>query len=594
MNKPKFYKVLSTLAASTLLLSACGGADSGSKKTSTSSNNKQVDTQKFNAAVKNDKKELKDGSLTYALVSNTPFAGVLSRVVYDGAPDAEVINFFDEGLLYTDKNWEINNEGPATYTLSEDKKTITIKIKDNVKWHDGNPVTAEDLEFSYLIIGNNKYTGVRYDTQMQMIEGMEEYHTGKADKISGIKVVDPKTISITYKTVNPSLKTGIWTYPTSKKYLGDVPIEKLAESDKVRKNPIGFGPFKVKKIVPGESVEFERFDDYWGGKPKLKNLTLKVVNPAIVNASLKKGDIDIAKVTADQYPNVSKLKNTQLIGVTDLYYSYIGFKFGHMDKDKKEAVMNKDKFKDLRLRQAMAYAVNREELGQKVYHGLRFPANSPIPPSMPKFHNNKAGAYDFDVEKAKKLLDEAGYKDKNGDGFREDPKGEEFKINYLASSGSDTSEPLAKFFIQSWKDIGLKVELVDGRLHEFNSFYDMIKKDDPKIDIFGGAWNTGSDPDLSGLWAKDASFNYGRWVNDENTKLLNEGLSEKSGDEKYRKEVYDKWQKLIHDEAPMIPLHYQFELTGVNNRVKDYDVAPGAKLTWKDVAVTSDKAETEK
>ena len=92
------------------------------------------------------------------------------------------------------------------------------------------------------------------------------------------------------------------------------------------------------------------------------------------------------------------------------------------------------------------------------------------------------------------------------------------------------------------KDIGLKVELVDGRLHEFNSFYDMIKKDDPKIDIFGGAWNTGSDPDLSGLWAKDASFNYGRWVNDENTKLLNEGLSEKSGDEKYRKEVYDKWQ----------------------------------------------------
>uniref|UniRef100_UPI003985484C ABC transporter substrate-binding protein n=1 Tax=Enterobacter cloacae TaxID=550 RepID=UPI003985484C len=100
---------------------------------------------------------------------------------------------------------------------------------------------------------------------MQMIEGMEEYHAGKADKISGIKVVDPKTISITYKEVNPSLKTRIWTYPTPKKYLGDIPIEKLAESDKIRQNPIGFGPFKVKKIVPGESVEYERFDDYWAG-----------------------------------------------------------------------------------------------------------------------------------------------------------------------------------------------------------------------------------------------------------------------------------------------------------------------------------------
>ena len=74
----------------------------------------------------------------------------------------------------------------------------------------------------------------------------------------------------------------------TKKYLGDVPIEKLAESDKIRQNPIGFGPFKVKKIVPGESVEYERFDDYWGGKPKLKNITLKVVNPSIVSASLKK------------------------------------------------------------------------------------------------------------------------------------------------------------------------------------------------------------------------------------------------------------------------------------------------------------------
>ena len=123
---------------------------------------------------------------------------------------------FDESLLYTDKNWEINNEGPATYTISDDKKTITIKIKDNVNWHDGNPVTAEDLEYSYLVIGNSKYSGVRYDAQMQMIEGMEEYHAGKADKISGVKVIDPKTLSITYKQINPSMKTGIWTAPTPK------------------------------------------------------------------------------------------------------------------------------------------------------------------------------------------------------------------------------------------------------------------------------------------------------------------------------------------------------------------------------------------
>lgn len=99
MNKPKLYKVLSTLAASTLLLSACGGADSGSKKTNT----KKVETNKFSAAVKNDGKEIKDGSLTYGLVSNSPFAGVLSRVLYEVAPDSEIMDFFDEGLLASDK-----------------------------------------------------------------------------------------------------------------------------------------------------------------------------------------------------------------------------------------------------------------------------------------------------------------------------------------------------------------------------------------------------------------------------------------------------------------------------------------------------------
>ncbi len=115
-----------------------------------------------------------------------------------------------------------------------------------------------------------------------------------------------------------------------------------------------------------------------------------------------------------------------------------------------------------------------------------------------------------------------------------------------------------------------------------------------KVDLFSAAWGVGSDPDPSGVWGKNAKFNNGRWVNDQNNKLLEDGISPAAMDDKYRKDVYDKWQKLIHDEVPLIPLHYKFELTGVNNRVKDYDVAPGSKLTWKDVTVTSEKAEVAK
>ena len=148
-NKPKFFKVLSTLAVSTLLLSACGAV--GVVK---NEQHKKVDTNKFSASVKNDKKEIKDGSLTYGLVSNTPFEGLLNFAVYEGDPDNQVITIFDESLLSNDENWEYTNDGAATYEISKDKKTITLKIKDNVKWHDGNPVTAEDLEYSYLVIGS--------------------------------------------------------------------------------------------------------------------------------------------------------------------------------------------------------------------------------------------------------------------------------------------------------------------------------------------------------------------------------------------------------------------------------------------------------
>ena len=158
----------------------------------------KVETNKFSAAVKNDGKEIKDGSLTYGLVSNSPFAGVLSRVLYEVAPDSEIMDFFDEQLLATDKTGKLQMMVLQLIQFLK-IKTITIKIKDNVKWHDGNPLTAEDLEYSYLIIGNSKYTGIRYDTQMQMIEGMEEYHAGKADKISGIKVVDPKQFLLLIK-----------------------------------------------------------------------------------------------------------------------------------------------------------------------------------------------------------------------------------------------------------------------------------------------------------------------------------------------------------------------------------------------------------
>ena len=573
-------------------LTACSSnSTSNNKDNKNKPTAQKEDINKFPMTVKNDGK-IVDGVLKYGLVSDTPFEGTLNYALYEGDPDFKILQFFDEPLFHSNEDYEITNDGAATYELSDDKKTMTIKIKDNVRWHDGEPVKAEDLEYAYLVIGNKDYTGVRYgDALIQDIVGMDEYHSGKADKISGIKVIDDKTLTITWKHANPSVLTGIWAYPLPKHYLKDVPIKDLAKSDKIRKHPIGFGPFKVKKIVPGESVEFVRNDDYWAGKPNLKGVILKVVSPQVVLQALKKGEIDIAEFPTDQYVSAKGTKNIQFVGKIDLAYNYIGFKLGHWDAKKQENVMDNPKFQNKKLRQAMAYAINNKEVADRLYHGLRFPATTLIPPSFPGYHDKNAKGYTYDPEKAKKLLDEAGYKDVDGDGFREDPNGKKFTINFLSMSGGDIAEPLAKFYMQCWKDVGLNVQLVDGRLAEFNSFYDMVEKDNPKVDVFAAAWYTGTDVDPYGLYGRNVMFNYSRWVNEKNDELLEKGHSEQAFDKEYRKKIYNEWQALMNEEVPVIPTLYRSIIYAVNNRVKNFTVDPSSKLTWKDVAVTSEQPE---
>ena len=209
----------------------------------------------FSNVKKNEGEPIKGGSITFGLVSDTPFEGTLNWNFYSGDPDAQVLSWFDEGLLTWDKSYVYTNDGAATYEASEDGRTFTFTIKDNVNWQDGKPVTAEDWLFAHEVIGNPKYDGPRYDSNFINIVGMKEYHEGKAKTISGIEVLGEKKLKITYVQSTPSLLTGgIWTYPLAKHIFGNMPVEKISSSPEVREKPIGFGPYKVESIVPGESV----------------------------------------------------------------------------------------------------------------------------------------------------------------------------------------------------------------------------------------------------------------------------------------------------------------------------------------------------
>ncbi|GEN84174.1 ABC transporter substrate-binding protein [Sporosarcina luteola] len=605
MAKKQFMLLASLLLVLSVFLAACTGKDekdgAGEKDTSKDPGKDTEQTEDgedaeeveedpnagldFPLTVTNTGDPIEGGELNFGLVSDTPFEGTLSPVFYSGAPDADVMSFFNESLFAYDGDYLITNDGAATYEVSDDNKSITIKIGDNVNWHDGEPVKASDLLYSYQLLGHPDYTGTRYTFMISNVEGMPAYHNGETTEISGIEVSeDDKTITITYTEATPSLLSGIWANATPRHHVGDVmtgevTMEELAASEKIRTSPIGFGPFKVAKIVPGESVLYERNDDYWRGKPQLDSIVLKVVSSASVLEALKKGDIDLSSVPVDQYLNAKEIDNIELLAKVDLAYTYIGFKLGKWDAEKKENITDPNaRLADKRVRQAMWYAMDNETIGKELYHGLRFPGTTLIVPVFASFHDASIETPTYDPEKAKALLDEAGFVDVDGDGFREDADGNELVLNFASMSGGETAEPIAQFYMQNWADVGIKVQLLDGRLHEFNSFYDQVEADDPKIDIYQGAWGVGSDPDPSGLYGRTAAFNYTRYTSEKNDELLAAISGEQSLDTDFRAGKFKEWQELMVDEVPVAPTVFRYALTAANKRLTNYSIEPGTDL----------------
>nr|WP_242590147.1 oligopeptide ABC transporter substrate-binding protein [Enterococcus sp. DIV0849a] len=552
-------------------LAACGGKKSGS-------DNKSVETEdisKFTMTVKNDKEAIKGGTLEVAVASDTQFKGLFSEVYYQDAYDNYYMRPSHEGLFSYDEDFVITDDGVAKLDLDVDNKKATITLKKDVKWSDGKPVTADDLVYPYEVIGNKEYTGIRYDDDFMNVVGMDEYHDGKADTISGIKKVDDQTIEITYKEMNPGmlqLSGGVYQYAMPKHVFKDIPIKDQEKSDAVRKNPITFGPYYMSKIVTGESVEYLPNEHYYQGKPKLDKIVFTNVPTASIVEAVKAKKYDMVySMPTDNYPTYKDSEGYQMLGREELAYTYIGFKLGTFDKEKGESVMNPDaKMADVKLRQAMGYAMDNDAIGQKFYNGLRTGATTLIPPIFKTLHDTEVKGYQYDLDKAKKILDDAGYKDTDGDGLRENPKGEKLQINFASMAGGETAQPLADYYLQQWKEIGLDVKLATGRLIDFQAFYDKIKNDDPEVDVFQAAWGVNSAPSPAGLYGRNAAFNYSRFVSEENDKLLKAIDSKASFDDTKRKEAYDAWQKYMFEEAPVIPTLYRNEIMPINDRVKSF------------------------
>ncbi len=580
----KIKSVVSVLVMMMLLMS-CGP---GQKKSA--DGNKNSESIKFETETQNKDNAVPGAVLSVAMVKDSPLVGIFNEAMYKDGYDGDVIEWFlTNVILDIDENFEITDTGIATLNVDPENKKATIKIKDGMKWSDGQPIVADDVIYPYEVIGNKDYTGVRYSDESAKIVGMEEYKAGKASTISGIKKVDDKTVEISFKEIGQGIFTGgngLLTYAMPKHYLKDVPIKDLEKSEKVRTKLVVAGPYTISSIVPGESIELKANPNYFRGKPKTEKVTVQVVNSQTITAAMKSGKYDLVfDIPTELYKIYKDFDNIETLGRQELYYSYLGFKMGKYDKAKGENIVNPNaKMADLKLRQALAYGLDINQMVKAFYDGLREKATSSVPPVFGKYYPKDLAGFPYDPEKAKKLLDEAGYKDVNGDGYREDKNGKPFEIKIAAMSGGDIAEPLVQFYIQQWKEIGIKGVLATGRLIEFNSFYDKVEADDPEIDVYFAAWGVGTNLSPFETAGRKSMFNYTRFASDENDKLMAEVTSPKTlTDPNYKPEAYKKWQEYFINQAVEVPLTYRYQLYPVNKRVKNFDVAYGLQKQGKGI-----------
>ncbi|AGQ23784.1 oligopeptide ABC transporter substrate-binding protein [Lactobacillus helveticus] len=578
MKKTQLLGSIGLVTGAVLTLAACGQK---SNDNAGANDAKKFPQQTPKKAVK------KGGTLSYALETDTPFTGIFNNELANSAIDSTVAQFGNESLFDTDDSYKINNKGPATFKLDRKAKTVTIEVKKGVKWSDGKQVTAKDVEYEYEIMANKGSKSQRYTASLQDIVGLTDYHDGKSKTISGIEMPDGENgrkVVIHFKEMKPGmLQSGNGYFLESASpyhQLKNIPFDKLQSSDAVRKNPIFFGPYKISKIVRGQSVTWVPNKYYWRGTPKLDKITISVVNPNSASQAIKSHKFDIADVVNSQWDQVKNTKGVNFVAKVPLAYRYMGFKVGKW-KDGRNVMDPKAKMNNKSLRQAMAYAMNIDAVTKRYTHGLSFRVPTLIPEQFGDYFNKNVKGYSYNLKKANQLLDKAGYKKKGT--YRVQPNGKPLTINLAAMAGNSTLEPITRNYIQQWKKIGLNVKLTTGRLIEFNSFYDKIQNDAKDVDVFMAAWSLASEPSPNDLYNEKAPFNFTRFVTKKNTQLLAEMDSQKAFNHKYRVDKFHEWQKYMNDEAYVVPTTNSYAITAVNSKITGYSLKPsdGNSLWYK-------------
>ncbi len=440
------------------------------------------------------------------------------------------------------------------WEISPDGKTYTFTLKQGVKWHDGNPFSAEDVKFSYGLY-MNKDTGTARAGQL-------------VERIASVDVKDPQTVVFTLKdVVAPFLVSNVSFGILPKHILSSIAPKDIPTSEFTTAKPIGTGPFKLKEFKQGDRVVLVANPDYHRGAPFIDSYIRKFVKDSTaLYQQLKTGEVDYCAFTADFIEDAKKQTNFAVTTYDAFSFSFLGY---NLDTAGKALPM----FQDVKLRQALFYAIDRKGIIDKIRSGLSTLAQGTMPVLSWAYQPDKITTkYDYDPKKAAQLLDDLGWK-KGSDGIRvKDGKKLSFSMNF--QSGDKTTEGYAAVFQDNWKEIGVEMK---PQFEEFSVFVTRITKTfDFETFFVGFSW--GVDPDQQTMWDSKQhgpGFNLYSYKNEKVDALLAEGL--KTLDQEKRKQIYLDMQNIVVADAPALITDFPKIIYGVNKRVKNF--VPSAVVT---------------
>ncbi len=421
------------------------------------------------------------------------------------------------------------------WEVAPDGRTMTFHLRPNLKFQDGRPLTAKDVEYTY--------------TSM-MAEAFNSPKKSGYATVESFQAVDDRTFVIRFKEPNAGMLDNLT--------VGIVPRGTDANAFKTR--PIGAGPYKVVDFRPDDRVVLEAFPGYYGGAPKIRNVTIRIIPDATTRVlELRNGSIDFVlnAVPFDMVPRFKNSDDFQVIEEPGSAYQYLAFN------------LRDPLLKNVKVRQAIAHGIDRERIVNDLLLGHGRIAESMLPSTHWAAATNLP-TYPYDVNRAKQLLDEAGRRDPDGDGPQ--PR---FRLVYKTSTDPEANQQ-AQMIQQMLRQIGVEVVI---QSNEFGTFLEDVQKGN--FQLFSLRRAGVSDPDFySAIFSQEAlppeGQNRGYYVNPEVDRLLVQARS--TFDQAQRKQLYQQVQQILARDLPYVSLFHRSNILIAKNGLTGFQMYPSGFL----------------